>query len=343
MINKENEKEGKVGITFTNIVEKSNEMGFSYITSERERVMKILQEIYKDKVSVESTIYKNKSIEDICNNEEELYTDLSSNNQVLSISKVKEEEESVEKIEEEEESVEKSVEKIENNNKKYIRTNMQSFTKEKASITFVKNNYIIGHLISADLSVLDDFETLKEELDIVSNCFVTISKPLLIDNTNVIVRDTMLLAPSGKKSLSVIGSLYGSKLFKLDIGDRITNMKKYLKDDYEGFKKYAIQDSMIALIHGSFMESFNFENGVIGIPLTLSAISKNYLINYWAEKKYKGYQITPEYFMGDASKTITPKGLHASQMVGIKMSLYIANYKGGRNESFMYGIENDTI
>jgi len=44
--------------------------------------------------------------------------------------------------------------------------------------------------------------------------------------------------------------------------------------------------------------------------------------------------------IGDALKTQTPKGLHASQLMGIKMSLYIGNYKGGRNESFMYGMDS---
>jgi hypothetical protein len=46
--------------------------------------------------------------------------------------------------------------------------------------------------------------------------------------------------------------------------------------------------------------------------------------------------------IGDASKVQTPKGLQATQSVGLKMSLYIGNYKGGRNESFMYGIDNHT-
>jgi hypothetical protein len=78
--------------------------------------------------------------------------------------------------------------------------------------------------------------------------------------------------------------------------------------------------------------------------------------------------------MGDASKLQTPKGLFTSQGVKIKessggevkgdiknlkeeeadelsvssniglyMSYYIANYKGGRNESFMYGLDDKTM
>ena len=28
---------------------------------------------------------------------------------------------------------------------------------------------------------------------------------------------------------------------------------------------------------------------------------------------------------------------------GLNLSLYVSNYKGGRNESFMYGVENTKI
>lgn len=45
--------------------------------------------------------------------------------------------------------------------------------------------------------------------------------------------------------------------------------------------------------------------------------------------------------MTNVSKTLTPKGLSIVKDVGIKSTMYIANYKGGRNESFMYGYENE--
>jgi hypothetical protein len=60
------------------------------------------------------------------------------------------------------------------------------------------------------------------------------------------------------------------------------------------------------------------------------------------EDGYEGYQVSKEYLIGDASKTQTPKGLYSTGLIGIYLSLYIANYKGGRNESFMYGIDEKT-
>src|SRR5207249_8864567 len=56
---------------------------------------------------------------------------------------------------------------------------------------------------------------------------------------------------------------------------------------------------------------------------------------------YKGYQISPKYLMGDTSAIQTPKGLYTTSQTGLKLSYYIASYKGGRNESHMYGSNSE--
>ena len=52
--------------------------------------------------------------------------------------------------------------------------------------------------------------------------------------------------------------------------------------------------------------------------------------------------MSSKYLLGDVSKSMTPKGLHALQEVGFVLPYYIANYKGGRNECFMYGMDKET-
>ena len=47
--------------------------------------------------------------------------------------------------------------------------------------------------------------------------------------------------------------------------------------------------------------------------------------------------------MGNAQEVQTPRGLFATGDVGLYMGFYIGNYKGGRNESFMYGSEDSTL
>jgi len=43
------------------------------------------------------------------------------------------------------------------------------------------------------------------------------------------------------------------------------------------------------------------------------------------------------------SSLITPKGLFQTGEIGTILSMYISNYKGGRNESFMYGLDRQTM
>jgi hypothetical protein len=50
---------------------------------------------------------------------------------------------------------------------------------KKLSITTVRNLYISCHVTGADLSILSDFESFKERLDIVNKCFTTRGLPLI--------------------------------------------------------------------------------------------------------------------------------------------------------------------
>ena len=91
------------------------------------------------------------------------------------------------------------------------------------------------------------------------------------------------------------------------------------------------------------MESFYFDLGCLGIPLSLSSIGNRYVAKNWEENNYKGYQISSEILIGDASKIQTPIGIHQTGKTALNLSLYIGNYKGGRSESFMYGVDRESI
>lgn len=215
---------------------------------------------------------------------------------------------------------------------------------QKISVTRTRQYFVIAHLTPADLSLLSDFEEIKEELSILNGSFVTLGKPLKYLGKNIHIRDTMLLAPGPSKSLAAIGKLYGGGLDKLVIAKTdLEDMQGFLARDKVKFTEYALRDALISLIHACWMEDFNFRIGCLGIPLSLSTIGRNYVKSIWAEELYKGYQISTKYLLGDVSTTITPKGLNVIKQVGFVLPLYIANYKGGRNECFMFGIERDTI
>lgn len=228
-------------------------------------------------------------------------------------------------------------------NKKISRQFMTTFTSDRVSVTKIKNNYFIAHLTNADLSILNDFDLIKDNLDIVNKSFITLGKPFVYQNSRIFIRDTMLLAPAGNKSLESIGKLYGEKNHKKSLSrEEILDMSLLLKNDKQKFQDYAIKDAEITLIHALWMENFNWQINDIGIPITLSSLGSKYVKNEWAKQLYEGYQIHPQFLIGDASIVQTPQGLLHNSDTGLKLSLYIGNYKGGRNESFMFGVDKST-
>jgi hypothetical protein len=54
----------------------------------------------------------------------------------------------------------------------------------------------IGHFTIADLSILNDFYSFIEELDIVNKSFVTLRKAFKYEGYRILIRDTMLLDPA---------------------------------------------------------------------------------------------------------------------------------------------------
>ena len=54
---------------------------------------------------------------------------------------------------------------------------------------------------------------------------------------------------------------------------------------------------------------------------------------------YKGYQVNEDVIIGNLSNVLTPKGARA---IGISNFIvpFIAGYRGGRNETYMYGVDD---
>jgi len=227
---------------------------------------------------------------------------------------------------------------------KIIKTKIGNSRKDYINITRIRNNYIITHFSPADLTMLSDFNLFKDKLSIIDKSFVTLGKPIQYAGSNVIIRDTKLLAPQGKKDLKSLGILHNIPKIELT-QNQIENMDVLLKEDKDLFEKYAINDAVITLKHANFMEDELFVYNEIGIPVTLSSLAERYVLYKWKEINYKGYQIHKNILIGDVSNLVTPKTINIidAKDVVLNLNYFIASYRGGRNESFMYGIDNDTL
>jgi hypothetical protein len=210
--------------------------------------------------------------------------------------------------------------------------------------------YLTAHYNAADLSMLSDFETYKQFLNVVNKSFVVINRPIpfkqkvlteegiINKNWNLKISDTILLSPPGFTSLKNLGTIYNFNKLELT-REEITNMDVLLINDRAIFKEYAVRDSIITLLHYNSMIDYNFGLEASNPPSTLSQISGRAVDKYWNSINYEGYQMSPMYSLADANKVYTFKGLFETGKIGDKLPLFIQTFRGGINESFCYGMD----
>lgn len=148
----------------------------------------------------------------------------------------------------------------EKSNKARICTRIFTDVLEKKTLSVVRNHYVCAHYNSADLSLLEDFNLFKDLVSIVRKSFVSIRTPVKLYNSNIYLRDTILLAPAGMNSLEKLGTLYAGDFEKIPLSKSdLENMRGLLIRDKNLFEKYAMRDKIITLKHAVAMEMFNLK------------------------------------------------------------------------------------
>lgn len=157
-----------------------------------------------------------------------------------------------------------------------------------------------------------------------------------IHGVTLYLRDSGELTP-GKKSLGEISKLYPS-IPKLDVPQGyIKNMALYKKEYFEEFKEYAMRDPIIPLHHAlHIMEAALKETGKYYIPITLSSLAQDLI----SRKLGPSFQLptkNKKYNVRDLARLFTPKGIELSGGLADYLTPFIASFRGGRNESYLYG------
>jgi hypothetical protein len=91
------------------------------------------------------------------------------------------------------------------------------------------------------------------------------------------------------------------------------------------------------------MEDFNFALNDIGVPLSLSSLGNKYVKKTLRSSELQWISSISNLFTWGYFDNYYTKRVICYIRYWIKISYYIANYKGGINESFMYGGEKDTL
>ena len=219
--------------------------------------------------------------------------------------------------------------------------------------------FLVAHFSRADVPAFSDFKTLPEWIASVRNTFITIDGylPVQIDfgdgtkiGLKVILRDTMLLSPGTSKSLAALGDLVGQKKLVLD-PDKAKekwwkqNMDVLRRDNWELFKKYALNDATICIRYiDKIKTQYQELTGKQGIPPTLTSIGVELLLQSWQDvigvdplEILGREQIVEKYWDKAKGRYIKEKKEVDIQEVDWWVNLVTECYHGGRNEEFWFG------
>ena len=241
--------------------------------------------------------------------------------------------------------------------------------------------YLVAHYNRADIPAFDDKDDFIKKLNNVRKSLVTRDLPIKIkinyndepkystseffqdfelapsesskidECLNVYIRDTILLAPTGQKSLSELGDLVGVKKIVLSLNRKREkcikeNMDILLKRNWNKFKEYALMDAEIcAKYFNHIAEKYYDLMKTRRIPSALSNIGTKLLINEWKNGNNK---IEHLHAVGKEEFTQTVWKREKQQFITIKKNVYYEEiswfidfvtetYHGGRNEQFWFG------
>jgi hypothetical protein len=238
--------------------------------------------------------------------------------------------------------------------------------------------YLVGHFTRADVPAFADFRDLTGNLMNVRNTFISeagyipfdiqFPKETYInpDNPNnevvrtdsetvrlkVTLRDTMLLSPGNSKSLAEIGDLVGHPKIILDPDPAKElylkqNMDVVRRNDWELFKRYAMNDATICVEYAQKVVALN--KSLTGsdrgkLPITLTSIGVELLDTTWKNTlesdrlQLVGREAHKETRFDKKRGFFRPHNIEVDlEEVHWHVAFVTECYHGGRNEQFWFG------
>lgn len=217
---------------------------------------------------------------------------------------------------------------------------------EVLKIRVNKSLFLIAHYTPADLSFLHDLQEYKSKLKLLGKNIITL-KSFRVDGCmhKIHIRDTSLLAPL-RPTLGEISKLYNHPLLeKLSVGqDYKQAMGRLKSENPDLFVRYAVNDAIITLFHAMTCEESNFvQTRNLTIPVTLSSLASQHLSSVIGGPRYDLPTKNGQYNVKDLPLLHTPTGIESSGGLADWLGLFVASYKGGRNENFVYGFTQGKV
>jgi hypothetical protein len=236
-------------------------------------------------------------------------------------------------------------------------------TRENPKIRIPRDIFLVAHFTRADVPGFKDFKEDQQtrnqlNFDNIRNSFVNAARdiPLILKDTNnedikvsIKVRDSLHLAPTGKKSLEDVGEVLGFDKIKLDEDPdkdlyHKQNMKDFRTNHWNFFKDYSIKDAEICAKYTARMiRLYEEQTGKFKLPATLTAIGVDLILKHWKDEN-----LIPLDVVGKEEVTWKPWDKQKQQKrtrtdtvykrpLHYHIDLLTECFHGGRNEQFWFG------
>lgn len=209
------------------------------------------------------------------------------------------------------------------------------------------------HYSTADLTSLNNFSELKTQLDGVRKTYVSLLDPIDLeiydDHRNfhkmqVVVRDTVLLAPAIGSGLAKLGDTIG--LPKLEMSkDDIKDLRALKEANPRKFWAYAMRDAEISALY--FLRILGAAQKMLGTenvdPITLGSLAPLLVFKIWEDEDINNHAVLGTELIETTITNCYGKTRTKMQEVDLVKKkqfndIAAEGYFGGRNEAFYYGL-----
>ena len=207
------------------------------------------------------------------------------------------------------------------------------------------------HFTPAELSVIDDFGSIKTSIDLVQGTSLVTLHNAITKNcydrsrnahpVRIHIADTMLLAPDGAKKLDDLGDILGLEKLELPADHSKDQMLRFLQDRPKDFEAYAIRDAEIA---ARYLERIQKECRDLGLtdnyrPITIGALAVR---TFTTRLQQAGHSYDDIMGMRRGNQRTgvrrsSSTRIHTNIKAEVHEDLAIRCYHGGRNECFLFG------
>ncbi|MGL6493383.1 hypothetical protein ACSZNX_20755 [Aeromonas veronii] len=227
--------------------------------------------------------------------------------------------------------------------------------------------YIYGHFLRADITHFSDFwAKYKTVVSGIRRTISSLNGAYAVDIDDIGARrtgsglmklrdkfrkeieckvkfvDTLPLTPSSA-GLDIVGDLIGIPKLVLPEGYSKSDMKRFMLEQPDLFRDYALRDAKIAVVYGLKMQGFAEGLGLKSLPATIGSIAVNIFIlsldklGLDLNSAIGVEEITEEIWDERRGKPRTIKRNQATAARLIFEELARLCYAGGRNETYMFG------